>query len=176
MPTPTQPSRTIETPYGTARMSDARTHNPREGYGNDRAHFYFEEITVNNKLYKGVRFAMTHAHYHGDGEYSIHDDNYYLGLTDSARRKVSEALTEATKDIVPLYLDELDDDSKRRQIKGELTSKLGQGIYQASPSNHDHSDEAKLRNELIDEIMSEFMERRKAGATWIDIYFDRDKD
>jgi hypothetical protein len=174
MATPTQPVRTIETPYGTARMSDARTHDPKEGYNSDRAHFYFETLTVNNKEYSGSRFAMTHAHYHAPGEYSIHDDNYYASLTESARRKVSEALTEATKDIIPLYLDDLDDDSKRLQIKAELKSELGQGIYKAAPSRHDHSDDAKLRTELIDEIMTEFMAKRESGMTWNDIYFDRD--
>lgn len=170
MPTPTQPVVTIDTPYGTALLRDARSIDDRDS--SDLAYFYFDEVTVNRKKYTDVRFVLKRGHT-SEHQFRIYNDSYRSGLTESAQTKIADALALHDDKFSP-YFEDLDDATKRAQVKYKLRYELKQGIYKAAPSDYHKGPEYDLKTELIDEIMGELMEYRKSGLTWSQIYFDKD--
>lgn len=176
MPTPSQPRVIIETPYGTGELRDARHYKDSPNHPSNRelAHFYFPKLTINRKDYEGVRFSLKPSWGYDDAEpFRTHDDNYHAGLTDSARAKVSEALKAHADKYAP-YFEELDDASKRAQLKADMTYEIKQGLYKVAPNRHHRGEDFESKNALIDEILGDLMARRAAGADWGTIYFDDD--
>ena len=176
MPTPIQPPVTVETPYGTARMTDARHYKDNDlerGRNADLAYFYFDEVTVNRKTYTGARFALRRPHYDTLNPRVI-TDNYYAGLTDSARTKVTEAL-EAQTDLFAPYLDELDEASVRLQIKSEIGGKVRAGLRDAAPNHYHKGPDFQLREDIIGEILAEMIAAHDTGLSWSEVYYNDKK-
>lgn len=175
MTTPTQPKLTIETPYGTGVLRDARHYKDKEGWrAADYGYVTFETVTVNRKEYKNTRFALKKGREGEDKAFYFWSDNGYAALTASAQDKIQDALNALDPDLIAPFIDELDDESKRAQLKHDMAYELKQGIYKVAPSRHERGPEFDEKNALIDEIFEDLLQRRAAGADWNSIYFDDD--
>jgi hypothetical protein len=172
MPTPSQPTLTLDTKFGPVELRDARHFQDQDR--DALAYFIFpDEIEVNRKPYKGVRFSLKRGYSSDDPFYITQDNGYYRDMTDSARKKIADALAEH-KDKFGPYFEDLDDDTKRAQRKSKLRYELKQGIYKVAPNDHYPDADTPILTELIDEIMGEIMAERASGKTWGQIYFDMD--
>lgn len=176
MPTPSQPRVTFETPLGTGELRDTRNYKDDRGPHSreDLAYAYFDKLTVNRKEYTNLRFALKRGRKGEDRGWYFWNDNYSSGLTASAQDKIQEALGALDEALIAPYLEDLDDATKRAQLKHDMTYEIKQGLYKVAPNRYHRGEDFEEKNALIDEILADLIARRAAGTDWGTIYFDDD--
>lgn len=160
--TPEQEPLTIETPFGTAVLTDARhyTHNKL-------ARLKFEVLTVNNKEYKDVMFNVTPG-LTRDDEVNV-DDAYGYGspLTASAKSKVEQWVRAHLRaELSPLYEDQ-DPANLRADVKSPIRSRIARKLHELSI---DETFPEPLRDELIREVLREALAAREQGHSFSTFY------
>lgn len=176
MPTPIQPRITFETPFGPAELRDSRHYKDDQSqHSRDAvATVYIDKATVNRKEYTHLRFSLKRGYKGDERGFYFWNDNYSSGLTASAQDKIQEALNALDASIIAPYLEDLDDATKRSQLKSDMTYEIKQGLYKVAPNRHHRGEDFDEKNALIDEILADLIARRAAGTDWGTIYFDDD--
>lgn len=179
MTTPPQEKLTIETPFGTAEIRDARFYEDHLDRNPTLARIYFENgLTVNRKEYdRGVSFELQRPTYRmGEVPYSITSAGYnYRELTDSARDKVRAWFEhEDRHEIFAPYLEPLDEAEIRRQIKSSLHSNIASELHkQESNGRYPASaHESGLIRELMSEVLRDALAWVESGKSFSRFYFD----
>lgn len=178
MTTPTQPKRVIETPFGTATITDSRYYADHKDHRPRLAYIAFDKgLTVNRKDYKGVSFELQRG-WTSEEPYHVSPMGYnYRELTESARDKVRAYFAQPEhREIFTPFLEELDAADIRRQIKsslhhhiaGELHKQEGNGDYPQSARNG-------LVKELMTEILNDALAWAAEGKSYSSFYFDGGK-
>ena len=182
MTTPPQEKLTIETPFGTAEIRDARYYSDHLDSRPTFARIYFENgLTVNRKVYdRGVSFEVQRPyHFEKDKPYSITTAGYnYRELTDSARDKVTAWFEdEDRREILAPYLEPLDDSEIRRQIKSSLHSNIASELHKQEGNNNypPAAREGSLVRVLITEVLRDALAWVEDGKSFSDFYFKGNK-
>lgn len=182
MTTPPQEKLTIETPFGTAEIRDARYYTDHQETRPTFARIYFEDgLTVNRKLYeRGISFEIQRPyHFEQDKPYSVSSAGYnYRELTDKARDKVTAWFEdEERREIFAPYLEPLDESEIRRQIKSSLHSNIASELHKQSNNNNypPAARESGLVRELMAEVLRDALAWVESGKTFSSFYFDGNK-
>jgi hypothetical protein len=166
MPTPKQARTTIETPFGTGYIMDHRGHEtPKRDEKHARAEvaaIRFEKLVINRKDYGDMVLYVTRWHD------SISVSPYsYGGVTSKAH----DALNEFFNDCPPLepFLDDLDEAGCRASRKHKLWYEIQSKLSSLSSNQYYPSEEGKLTDALLDEVLADITAQRAAGVHFSNI-------